>query len=257
MIPTYRSAALALILLALPVQPLFAQASDKLIESIMTLRSEVEQLYASVQDGQQDHRANMRSYAAQLADLEAQINRQQISLRQLELDIVKTQTEIKSASDKNVSIRPQLNAGIAQLRKLIGGGLPFRIPERLDDLQQLQSQLDSGSLTEERTLGRVWAGFEDLLRMTRENGLSRQEIVLDGEPLLAMVAKVGSVMLFFAAPNDVVGYAERRDGKIVYVRAQTIQQREQINALIDAYEKQIRSGYFTLPAKFVFSGDQP
>lgn len=223
----------------------------------MSLRSDVEQLYSQVQDGKQDHRANMRSYAAQLADLEAQINRQQISLRQIELDTEKARQEITDATDQNVSIRPELNQGINTLRMLITGGIPFRVPERIADLDKLQAQLDAESLSEERALGRVWAGFEDLLRLTRENIVSRQEIELDGKPVLAKVAKVGSVMLFFAAPNDVVGYAERSGDGFVYQRAESLQEQEQILALFDAFEKQIRSGYFTLPARFVFSGERP
>lgn len=240
--------------LLLPVEQINAQASDQLIQSIMALRSEVEQLYSQLQDGKADHRANMRSFAAQITDLEAQINRQQISLRQLELDAAKTQLEIDDASVKSVSIRPQLERGLGWLRQLIVDGLPFRIPERLEDLDKLRAQLDNGSISEERALGRVWATYEDLIRMSRENTLSRQEIVLEGEPVLAKVAKVGSIMLFFATPADEVGFAQRQiDGTVVYKRAETLQQQEQILSLFDAFEKQIRSGYFTLPSSSIFA----
>lgn len=231
-----------------------AQASDQLIDSIMALRSEVEQLYSQVQDGKQDHRANMRSFAAQQADLEAQINRQQITLRQLELDTEKTQIEIEEASVKTVSILPQLNDGIITLQQLVEDGLPFRVPERLDDLSVLASQLDSSAITEERALGRVWAAYEDMIRMSRENTLSRQEITLDGKPVLAKVAKVGSIMLFFATPTDEVGYAQIVNGDVTYTRAENLQQQDQIRSLFDAFEKQIRSGYFSLPSASIFTG---
>lgn len=237
----------------MPIRQSLAQASDQLIDSIMSLRSEVEQLYSQVQDGKQDHRANMRSLAAQQADLEAQINRQQITLRQLELDTRKTQIEIEEANVKTVSIVPQLNDGIVALKQLIEDGLPFRVPERLDDLSVLASQLDSGAITEERALGRVWATYEDLIRMSRENTLSRQEITLEGNPVLAKVAKVGSIMLFFATPTDDVGYAEITDGGVIYTRAENLQEQDQIRNLFDAFEKQIRTGYFTLPSASIFT----
>ena len=233
-----------------------AQASDNLINSIMELRSDVESLYSSLQDGKQDHRANMRSYAAQKADLEAQINRQKIALQQIELDITKARADIDRVRSRNLSLEPVILEGIALIKEQTLQGLPFKRSSRLADLEKLTAQVQSDALTEEKALGQVWAGFEDLLRMSRENGLFKQEIVLDGEPTLVDIAKIGSIMLFYRTSAGQVGYARRTDSATGYEFTQTesMLEQEQIIALFDSMEKQIRNGFFELPGQLFSVG---
>lgn len=233
-----------------------AQASENLINSIMNLRSEVESLYSRVQDGKQDHRANMRSFAAQKADLEAQINRQTISLKQLELDKEKVLADIQRTKSRNETLEPVLRDAQSLLRLQVVSGIPFKLNDRLKDVERLEAQLDANSITEERMLGQLWAGFEDILRMTRENGLFKQEIEVGGEIKLADVVKIGTVMLFFSLPDGTLGYVENTNEGINYTVTTNPLEREQIAILIDGLKKQIRTGYYELPAKFVFKTDK-
>lgn len=230
-----------------------SQASDNLVESIMSLRSDVEQLYTQVQDGKDDHRAQMRSYTAQKADLEAQINRQEIALQQLQIEIEKTRSDIDRVSARGESLSPVLTEGLVRLRDLVASGLPFKLPERLADLDKLADQISDRSITDERALGVLWAAYEDVFRLSRENGLFKQEIELDGQAVLADVAKLGSVMLLFSTGEASVGYAARTESGVEYRLAQTTQEQQQIQAVFDAFRKQIRTGVFQLPSHFVFS----
>jgi hypothetical protein len=71
---------------------------------------------------------------------------------------------------------------------------------------------------------------------------------------MAKIAKVGSVMMFFATPDDRVGYVKQEDNTYSYVVVKDSTQRDQIIDLFDALQKQIRTGYFTLPNALLLRG---
>ena len=93
----------------------------------------------------------------------------------------------------------------------------------------------------------VWASYDDMIRLTKEIGLFKQPIQIAGREKLAKIAKLGSVSLYFATPDDEVGYVTRKDGVYDYKVVHGEKERAQIVALFDALQKQIRTGYFTLP----------
>ncbi|MGV6817347.1 MAG: DUF3450 family protein [Thiotrichales bacterium] len=228
-----------------------AETDSNLVDSIMSLRADVESLYSKVQDNKDAHKAQMKSFAMQKADLEAQINRKETALKQLALEIENTSKEIEEASSKNEDIKPLLLAALSQLKTEVNQGLPFKLHERNSDLDKIQSQLESGAITPERALSQLWASYEDALRLTKENGLFKQEITLDGEEKLAEVAKLGSIMLFFRTPDGQLGFVKKNDAGVNYVVADKESDQKHITALFDALKKQIRTGYFTLPNALV------
>jgi hypothetical protein len=71
---------------------------------------------------------------------------------------------------------------------------------------------------------------------------------------MAKIAKVGSVMMFFATPDDRVGYVKQSGEKYEYVVTTESAERDQIIDLFDALQKQIRTGYFTLPNAMLTRG---
>ena len=82
----------------------------------------------------------------------------------------------------------------------------------------------------------------DALRLTREIGQFKQEITLDGKSTMAKIAKVGSVMMFFATPDDRVGYVKQEGNTYSYVVADS-SERDEIIDLFDALQKQIRNNF--------------
>ena len=90
--------------------------------------------------------------------------------------------------------------------------------------------------------------------MTSEIGLFNQQIIIDGQNVMAQVAKIGSVMLFFLTPDDRVGYVVKEGDGYVYKTVNDKKKRELILALSDALTKQIRTGYFSIPNALVLTG---
>jgi hypothetical protein len=190
----------------------------------------------------------------QITDNEAQINRNETSLKLTEQNLQKTEAELRALGSESEDIKPMILDAINTLSKEIKAGIPFKADERVAALEKIKTDMKEGSITQEKALALVWASYDDALRLTKEIGLFKQEITLDGEAKLAKIAKVGSVMMFFATPDDKVGYVTKEENGYSYVTVTESEKKEQIVKLFDALQKQIRTGYFTLPNALVLRG---
>lgn len=227
--------------------------NTNIVNSIMKLRADVEALYTKIDDNKDSYKAEMKSNAMQSADTEAQINRQETALKLAESELKKIQKKITEASHKNKSIKPMLLGAIDALRGIITKGIPFKTKERLADLAKLQKNLINDVITEEKALSLVWASYDDTIRLTKEIGKFKQEIVLDGKPVLADIAKLGSIMMFFSTPDNRVGYVSKNGEKYTYKVVTKKEDRAKIINLFDSLQKQIRTGYFSLPNALILS----
>ncbi|HEY9128342.1 MAG TPA: DUF3450 family protein, partial [Sulfurovum sp.] len=210
-------------------------AQDEMIKSIMELRSDVESLYTQIDDNKDAYKTQMKSYALQISDNEAQINRQETSLKLTQQNIEKAQKKLEEMGSASVDLKPIVNQALDTLEKEIKAGIPFKIEERVAGLQQIKADLKNGNISQEKALALTWASYDDTLRLTKEIGQFKQEIALDGKATMAKIAKVGSVMMFFATPDDRVGYVKQEGDKYSYVVADGTQ-RDQIIDLFDALQ---------------------
>lgn len=224
-----------------------ASSDENLVKSIMKLRADVEALYTKIDDNKEMYKSQMKSYAMQTADGEAQINRKETSIKQLESETDKLKEKIAKANNKNEDIKPILLTAIESLESDIKAGIPFKITERVGDLQKIKEQITGDVITPEKGLSLVWAAYDDALRLTKENGLFKQNIMIDGKEKLCQIAKLGSIMMYFATPDDNVGYAVKTAKGYSFQIEHDKEQKKKIVALFDALQKQIRTGYFSLP----------
>lgn len=229
-------------------------AQDDMIKSIMELRSDVESLYTQIDDNKEAYKAQMKSYALQISDNEAQINRQETSLKLTQQNIDKTQKKLEAMGSATVDLKPIVHEALDALEKEIKVGIPFKVEERVAALHQIKDDLKNGNISQEKALALTWASYDDALRLTKEIGQFKQEITLDGKATMAKIAKVGSLMMFFATPDDRVGYVKQEGNTYSYVVAAESAERDQIIDLFDALQKQIRTGYFTLPNALLLRG---
>ena len=140
-----------------------------------------------------------------------------------------------------------VKSSIASVRRSIESGLPFKTGERLAALAKIEEQLDQGLSSPEKATARLWAMIEDELRLTRENGLYRQTVKIDGEESLVEVARLGMVAMYFRTNDGRVGKTLRSDNGWTYELIKDEVKEEQVEMLFDAFKKQIRAGYFELP----------
>lgn len=252
MLINHKKVLLSLVISATLFSPsAFAQNSEEIIKSIMKLRADVESLYTSIDENKDNYRAQMKSLAMQSADSEAQINRENTSIKLANTELEKLQTKVKEKSSNNTELQPLLTYALDLLEKSINEGFPFKVQERLTEINKIRTQLEDNTITKERALALVWASYDDNIRVTNEIGLFKQNIIIDGKKTLSQVAKLGSVMMFFSTPDERVGHVIKTATGYEYKEITDPKDIEKIVNIFDALQKQIRTGFFTLPNALV------
>jgi len=231
-------------------------AKDNMVNSIMKLRADVESYYTKIDENKDAYKSQMKSYTMQITDNEAQINRLETAIKLAEQNIEKTQADIQSFSSEGEDLKPLILNAIDLLVREIKAGIPFKVDERIAALMKIKSDMTEGSITQEKAMALVWANYDDALRLTKEIGLFKQDIQLDKETTLAKIAKIGSVMMFFATPDDKVGYVKKKGNGYRYVVEEDEEERAKIVHLFDSLQKQIRTGYFSLPNALILRGEK-
>lgn len=235
---------------------LHAESNKNIVKTIMKLRADVETIYSKIDEQKENYKSQIKSLAMQKADNEAQINRKETAQKLLESDIHTVEEKLAQKGDSTTSLKPMLMGALSKLEVLIQNSLPFKTQERLEDVQKIKTDLEQGNITEEKALSLTWASYDDTLRLTKEIGLFKQQITVNGEEKMAKIAKLGSVMMFFATPDDKVGYVVKKDNTYTFNVVTNENEVAQIVALFDALQKQIRTGYFSLPNALVLKGDK-
>jgi hypothetical protein len=218
-----------------------------LAEELAGLRSQVESLSADVEAKKDDIDARLRSTRAQKSDLELQIQRETTRLKQLRGRVSEHRDKIAEQKDSRQQLEPAVRAAVERIRANVEQSLPFKRAERLAELDTISEQLDQGLITPQKATSRLWQFVEDELRLARENGLYRQVIEVDGQEMLAEVARLGMVAVYFRTDDGRLGRAERADGAWRWTTLRQQQDRERVDHLFESFRKNIRVGYFEIP----------
>lgn len=241
---TLLSAALLTLVAALPLS---ANSTSNLAQNIIDLRADVEALHQEIDDLKEQYAQRMKSLSAQRTEQEGNIARETLKKEQLKSSLVKTQERIKHKSGSSKALEPLALEGIALLREVISAQLPFKLPERLSELDALAKSIQDHQMTPQKALNRAWAIYEDNFRLSHENGIFRQNVTLGKQEYLADVVRLGSVMMYFKTSDDKVGYFAKTSSGYTPQEIVDGQMKKHVYALFDSMKKQIRSGYFALP----------
>lgn len=233
-----------------------ADSISQLAERLAGLRGEVESLSAQITAEQNDLQNELKSLARQKAELEAEIAREKLRLQKTRAMVSERRAQIEKAEAADKELAPILDASIEKVRTYIATTLPFRRAERLAELDKIQDQTKQGLLTPERGLARLWSYLEDEFRLTGESGVYRQTVTLDGTDNLADVVRIGMVGLFYRTSDGEYGYATRDGGQGTW-RFQSLSGKQNVamvENLFESFRKQIRVGYFEIPAGLSLGG---
>ena len=235
---------------------LTANTNEKLVNSIISLRGDVENLYTNIKENKEGYHSEMKSLSMQITDTEAQINRKNTSIKLAQSELNKITRKIKETSSGNSEIKPLVLNALDLLEKSINEGIPFMLEARVADLHKIKSDLEIGLITNEKALLLTWTSYDDTIRVTKEIGLFKQEINIKGKKVLAQIAKLGSVAMFFSTPSNEVGFVVKDANKYDYKQITNPEDIKKIVVLFDALQKQIRTGYFELPNALVLQGSK-
>lgn len=251
----HRSVIISIALSMIFLSPAVLRAdNEEMISSIMKLRADVEALYTKIDGNKENYKAEMKSLALQIADSEAQINRINTSIKLANLKRQKIKAKIENKSKGNVELESLLDDAFGMIETNIKHGIPFKVQERLSAIDKIKTDLRKNLITQEKALALLWTSYDDDIRLTSEIGLFKQRVKIDGQHVLATVAKIGSVMFYFLTPDNKVGYATKDKNGYGYKVIHEKEKRKMVLALFDSLNKQIRTGYFTLPNALVLMG---
>lgn len=245
-IPALRGAALALTLVAVSV-PAFADDLSALASRLSALRGEVEQLASRLSTASNDHKKTLRSLSRQRSELELEAKREETRVQKMSSAIAKRRAEIQAEKAKGDRLVPVYEEAFGSVRGYVERSLPFRRGERLASLDKIQEQYRGGLLTPARALQRLWSFVEDEQRMSKESGLYKQTITVDGQEQLAEVIRVGMVMLYYKTEEGRVGRVAKQGDAYEYVSVDDPEQQKRVLDLFTSFKKQIRVGFFELP----------
>lgn len=225
-----------------------AEEHENLASSLAKVRGDVEELQVQLDLAKENHRNQMGALASQLADLGVEERRQNISIEKLQQSLEKFQQDSQNNSASSETLKPVLIELITRYRLYVRNGFPFKIDDRLSDINKLENQINNNLIDAKKAVNRMWAFIEDEIRLSKENGIYQQTIALNGEQVLADIAKLGTALMYFQTGDKRVGMASRAtDGNWQYIETTQNKEIEQIALLFDSLKKQIRQGYFELP----------
>jgi outer membrane murein-binding lipoprotein Lpp len=227
--------------------------NDNMAESLMKLRAQVEQLDSQIDDEKDAYKASMKSLSIQKSELEAMVSREDLKIKQINKELEKVKAEITKASQNSEGLNPIILSAIDNLIAMIQTSIPFKKNDRIESVSKIKDQLNASLITPQKALSYVYNAYADEIRMTKENGIFKQTVQLNGKDKLVEVARIGTAMMFFKSPNDEVGYVTHNGSSWSYKQELNKEKQEQILNIFDAFKKQIRSGYFTVPNALVLS----
>jgi hypothetical protein len=227
-----------------------AQAQDSLetlADRLIQMRGQVDELQSELNIEREEHKNRMACLTAQYAELEANRDREELRIRQLEQDLEEMRIAVSEAGATSEALTPLVLGHVARMRQQVETGFPFKIAERLAELDEIETQLNSGVVTAQRAANRLWAFTEDELRITRENAIYSQAIKLQGENMLVDIAKLGNAMMYFRTRDLQYGRAVSTSDGWRFELLESAADQERVARLFDSLRKQIRQGYFELP----------
>jgi hypothetical protein len=241
-----RFSLLAALALSAPAA-LSQDATEALTSRLIQMRGQVDQLQSELNLKREEHKNRMAYLTAQLTETEASRDREALRVRQLEEDLEQMKSEVAAAGATSETLTPIILQYLFELREQVRTGFPFKVGERMAELDEIESRLNTNVITAHRAFNRLWAFVEDELRITRENAIYTQSINLEGDNVLVDIAKLGNAMMYFRTRGLEYGRAVETPQGWRFELLDSPGDRELVARLFDSLRKQIRQGYFRLP----------
>ncbi|WP_242447249.1 DUF3450 domain-containing protein [Nitrosomonas supralitoralis] len=238
----------SMIILLLSTPVVMGNSLENLARSLAKIRGEVETLQTQLDLDKEKHGSRMSALNSQLADLSVEERRQKLSIEKLQHSIEKLGVTAKQAEQSGESLKPILLAVLGEYRHHIQTGFPFKMDDRVKAINDLENNLINQQVDPNKAVNQTWSLIEDEIRLSKENGIYQQTVMLNGEKVLVDIAKLGTVFLFFQTKDNQSGMAiKQASGGWKFEVVESAGDRERIRNLFDSLKKQIRQGYFELP----------
>jgi len=243
-----RSVALCAAAIAAAATPAWAESSfEELAKEIVRLRGTIDELSVRLEDEKEAQRNQLRSLAQQKLALEADLQREGQRRDQLVREVGRIDDRGKKDEARTVGMRGVVEQAIQRIQPAIYAGVPFRRDERRAALESIRLELEDGRSSAPVALAKLWTFAESELTLTRSLSVESQIVSVDGQEMLADVARAGTVLLYFRTPDGRFGAARSTEGAWRWTVVTTPDEIQQVSALFLALEGRQRAGFFVLP----------
>jgi hypothetical protein len=248
--------AVVLTLVAGSVGAASGEAAPKdMAQKIVHLRAEVEMLNSEIEADKQESKAKLKSLYLQKAELEAEIQRELMRIKQLKKQMAEMRKQISDSSVGREELMRVVQTHIDHLLVHVKESLPFKTQQRVSELEKLKKSLQLKEASPHKVAGKLWSFVEDEFRLSREIGLHRQVISIEGKEQLVDVAKVGMVYMYYRTPDFKYGYAYQSLSGWQFAPFKSSGNQKLAAVVFDNFKKRIRVGEFELPSELPISGD--
>lgn len=127
---------------------------------------------------------------------------------------------------------------VSMSRSWIDRSLHHRMTERTERLDQIVDGVRAGVVSPLGGIARVWSLLHDEHQLCTDYGLDRQSLVVEGQPMLVDVARLGMVALYIRLPDGRAGYLRPGDGD----RVTLLTDRRSTDAVLDLFQVLASSG---------------
>lgn len=227
-----------------------ANETDVLTSKLIELRSQVDELSQKLETAKEEKNAEFKALSSRRNQLESEIEAASVKkkLNEDRLAVIKKELSNK-VLDKEL-LTPSLELIFNQLSQYINNSIPFQTSKRETELNKIKEEYESGILPPAKCVGKLWAFVEDELRLTRENGIHKFVINLNGEEKLATIAKLGMMAMYFQSGEFEYGMVTKTNDHYSFIKTEDKNAKHEIMTLIDGMKKQIRVGRYEIPNSF-------
>jgi hypothetical protein len=217
--------------------------SDDAIASLgaelAALRAEVDGLSADVSTARAQAKEEQLALTRRRAALEGDLESARLLVAELRTRIDAMERAHGERTTAAATTAAPLIDALTRLRALVRAGVPFQTNARLERLDAVEHALSTSPPDVLGALAALEPILVDEARLARSTQRARQPVVVDGEPVVADIIRIGTVAVLFRAPNGAVGFAahDAAAGASPWRTLVDEGERAQVNELFALYRK--------------------
>ena len=223
------------------------QTLQNISAELVKIRQQIESLHNQISFKKTSYKDRMRSYASQKSDLNVRISRAELNIKDLQRELKKLSLVNKEKNKAQKIINPILRVAIAQLRDSISSALPFKLNQRLQALDEIEQRLNNNTISPNKAANHLWAFVEDELLLGRSSGIYNDTLKIGNQQQLVKVLRMGKIAMFYKTQDGQYGVVKKQGSTWQQFVISSPTSTTQLAHLFDSFNKNIRTGQFTLP----------
>lgn len=220
---------------------------ENISQELVEIRQQISSLHDEINFKKDSFNDQIRSYSNQKSDLDVKISRSELNIKDLQRELEKLQTANKDKFEAYDEVSPVLKNVIAELKVSLADSIPFKLPQRLKALDDIEHRLITNIITPNKAANQLWAFVEDELILGRSSGIYNESLFISGEDKLVKVLRLGKIAIFFKTSDGEYGVIKQESSGWNQASISGSENLRELDYLFDSFNKNIRNGLFNVP----------